>query len=145
MAIDQLPDDYLYNVIFYGGKTVGKSALMPDWGLTLTAQQIADVIGYMKATFQAAGAEPAAAGGACPQPRATPQAPPELLTLENPLEPTEANREAGRRLYHESAAPMACQFCHGTQGNGLGPMAGGFTPPPRNFTCAETMRSLADG
>lgn len=84
MAIDQLPDDYLYNVIFYGGKTVGKSALMPDWGLTLTAQQIADVISYMKATFQAAGAEPAAAGGACPQPRATPKAPPSCWLWRTP-------------------------------------------------------------
>jgi cytochrome c peroxidase len=146
MAIDQLPMDYLYDLVYFGGKAVGKSNAMPDWGMTFDDQQVADVIAYMRATFQT-GPAPSAAGatGACPQPRTTQEAPAEMLSLRNPLEPTEANLEAGRKLFQEKAIPMACRFCHGDQGDGLGPMAGGFVPPPRNFTCAETMTPLADG
>ena len=143
MAIDRLPEDYLYNVIHFGGKSVGKSALMPDWGMTLTAQQIADVIASMRARFKAPAV--AATEGRCPQPRSTAAAPAEFASRENPLEATAANLEAGRKLYHESAVPMACHFCHGEKGDGLGPLAGGFTPPPRIFTCAETMAPLSDG
>jgi hypothetical protein len=33
MAIDKEPLDYLFNVIYYGGKNVGKSPLMPYWGV----------------------------------------------------------------------------------------------------------------
>jgi mono/diheme cytochrome c family protein len=143
MAIHQLPDDYLYNVVFYGGKQMGKSAQMPDWGLTLSTQQIADVIAYMRASFRAE--EAAAAGGVCPQPRATPQAPPDSLALENPLAPTPENLEAGRALYLESAVPMPCKMCHGESGDGLGPLAAGFTPRPRNFQCAETLQAIPDG
>lgn len=144
MAIDQLPEDYLYNVVFYGGKAVGKSALMPDWGMTFTTQQLADVLAYMEATFRAPEAA-AAAPGECPQPRATPQAPPELYGATNPLEPTPENLAAGEKLYRHTAAPMACQFCHGEAGDGQGPMAAGFTPAPRNLACAPTMRELPDG
>ncbi len=143
MAIDQLPDDYLYNVIYFGGKSVGKSALMPDWGMTLTDEQIADVMASMRARFTAPAA--ATTAGNCPQPRATVAAPTDLLALVNPLEPTAEHLEAGRKLYHESAVPMACQFCHGAKGDGLGPLAGGFDPPPRSFSCAETMDPLSDG
>jgi mono/diheme cytochrome c family protein len=144
MAIDQLPADYLYEVVYYGGAAVGKSALMPDWGLTLDARQLADVLAYMRASFRGAPAE-AAAAPVCPQPRATAQAPPELLAARNPLDPTPEHLAAGERLYRQGATPMACQLCHGERGDGLGPMAAGFTPRPRNFTCAETMRDLPDG
>ncbi|MGH0037966.1 MAG: cytochrome c peroxidase [Myxococcota bacterium] len=145
MAIHQLPDDYLYNVVYFGGKEVGKSSSMPDWGMTFDAQRVADVIAYMKETFQAEVAPAAAGGGECPQPRATRQAPDEALAMTNPLAPDEGHLEAGRKLYQEAAVPMACRFCHGESGDGLGPMAAGFDPPPRNFACAETMAPLADG
>jgi len=46
------PDDYLYNLIFYGGKSLGKSSNMPDWGMTLSKQNIADVIAYLRSTFK---------------------------------------------------------------------------------------------
>lgn len=39
--------------------------------------------------------------------------------------------------------PRSCPT--GPEGDGLGPMAAGFTPPPRNFRCAETMGALPDG
>jgi mono/diheme cytochrome c family protein len=45
-------EDYLYNLIYYGGKSVGKSSNMPDWGLTLPIQSLADVITYVRSTFK---------------------------------------------------------------------------------------------
>ncbi|QPJ65577.1 MAG: c-type cytochrome [Candidatus Nitrohelix vancouverensis] len=52
LPLSDYPDDYLYNLIFYGGKSVGKSSMMPDWGMTLPPQDIADVIAYIKSTFK---------------------------------------------------------------------------------------------
>ena len=54
IPLSDYPEDYLYNVVYYGGKTVGKSANMPDWGLTLPPQDLADVIAYLRATFKGA-------------------------------------------------------------------------------------------
>ena len=34
------------------GKSVGKSPNMPDWGMTLPKQNLADVIAYLRATFK---------------------------------------------------------------------------------------------
>lgn len=52
MPLSEMPVDYLYNVVYYGGKSVGKSPSMPDWGLTLPAQDFADLIAYLRATFK---------------------------------------------------------------------------------------------
>jgi len=52
MALSEFPEDYLYNVIYYGGKSVGKSPNMPDWGLTIPPQGIADLIAYLRETFK---------------------------------------------------------------------------------------------
>ena len=52
LPLSEYPDDYLYNLIFYGGKSVGKSPNMPDWGLTLSRQNLADVIAYLRSTFK---------------------------------------------------------------------------------------------
>ena len=52
LPLSDYPDDYLYNLIFYGGKSVGKSSNMPDWGLTLPEQSLADVIAYIRSTFK---------------------------------------------------------------------------------------------
>lgn len=147
MSIDALPLDYLYDVVFYGGKSVGKSSSMPDWGTTLSPRQFADVLSYMRATFRGAPPEkgPAGAAAVCPQPRTTQAAPAEMQAARNPLEATPANVAAGETLYRESAVPMPCQMCHGDKGDGLGPIAAGFTPRPRNFACAETMNALSDG
>jgi mono/diheme cytochrome c family protein len=144
MALDQLLKGYLYNVVFYGGKAVGKSSSMPDWGVTFSTQQVADVLVYLTTTFRGGG-DAAATTAVCPQPRSTADAPPEARAVENPLEPSAARLEAGETLYRQTALPMACQLCHGEQGDGLGALAGGFTPRPRNFSCGETMRGIPDG
>jgi mono/diheme cytochrome c family protein len=144
MAMAQLSDEYLFGVVFHGGSAVGKSSNMPDWGLTLKEQEIADVVRYMKTAFAGAPA-PAADAAVCPQPRQTPDAPAELRQARNPLAPTPEHLAAGEKLYRETAVPMACQFCHGERGDGLGPLAAGYTPRPRNLTCAETMAALPDG
>jgi mono/diheme cytochrome c family protein len=57
LPLSDYPEDYLYNVVYYGGKTVGKSPDMPDWGLTLPPQDLADVIAYLRATFKGAPEE----------------------------------------------------------------------------------------
>jgi mono/diheme cytochrome c family protein len=46
--IDQLPDEYLATVITQGGEATGKSAFMPSWKTTLSEQDIADVIAYIR-------------------------------------------------------------------------------------------------
>jgi mono/diheme cytochrome c family protein len=52
IAFDQLPPEYLYNMINHGGAAMGKSANMPYWGLTIGQQGVADVMAYLKATFK---------------------------------------------------------------------------------------------
>jgi len=83
--------------------------------------------------------------GNCPQSRMTAQAPEGIYQLNNPLEPTQKNLDAGESLFRVEAQPTACKICHGVEGNGFGMMAQGLNPPPRNFTCAETMEEISDG
>ena len=64
MAFDKLPMEYLYNVIYHGGRSVGKSPTMPYWGLTIGQQGVADVMAYLKATFKGGPETTAAATGA---------------------------------------------------------------------------------
>ena len=52
IAFDQVPVEYLYNMINYGGAAMGKSASMPYWGLTIGQQGVADVMAYLRATFK---------------------------------------------------------------------------------------------
>ena len=153
MALDKEPLDYLYNVIFYGGHNVGKSAMMPYWGQTLGDQGVADVIAYMRDVFKgkktpsAGKTEPKAsqALGSCPQLRTTLQAPQHFLQMKNPLEASEKNIKKGKAFFLSRAKPLACKHCHGLKGDGKGFKAVNMTPPPRNFTCKETMKSVTDG
>jgi mono/diheme cytochrome c family protein len=46
--IDLLEDDYLATVITEGGEAVGKSGFMPSWKTTLSKEDIADVIAYIR-------------------------------------------------------------------------------------------------
>ncbi len=80
----------------------------------------------------------------CPQERKTATAPRSFLELNNPLEQNPENIEQGRLLYQQNAEP-SCVLCHGSGGDGLGQMGAALVPPPRNFTCAETMDSVSDG
>lgn len=81
----------------------------------------------------------------CPQPRFTQKAPEEIYNLKNPLESTAENLQNGKMLYQTRAKPMPCKLCHGVSGDGRGPMARGFNPPPRDFTCSETINGVPDG
>lgn len=83
--------------------------------------------------------------GNCDQERNTIQAPDEIRHLVNPLKFTTGTISAGESLYQKQAEPVACARCHGKDGDGLGPMANMFNPPPRNFTCAETVNNIEDG
>ena len=83
--------------------------------------------------------------GSCPQVRFTVSAPDEFLKLKNPLKSDSINLFAGESLFHTDAQPTACKICHGSTGNGMGMMAPGLNPPPRNFSCSETMKNISDG
>jgi mono/diheme cytochrome c family protein len=82
--------------------------------------------------------------GQCPQPRFTGNAPDAIYALSNPLGHSPENIAAGRRLYEKGAQP-ACHMCHGMKGDGRGPLAAQFDPPPRNFACAKTVNGIPDG
>jgi mono/diheme cytochrome c family protein len=151
IAFDKLPDEYLYNVINYGGKGVGKSTLMPYWSLTLGQSGVADVMAYLRETFKGVAVAEAPGGrtggplGVCPQARTTKKAPADFLKRTNPLPATGAHVQAGKKLYAETAKPLACMNCHGQQGDGAGPIGAALVPPPRNFTCGATMKDITDG
>jgi mono/diheme cytochrome c family protein len=83
--------------------------------------------------------------GECPQDRKTITAPQEFLNMQNPLAPDERTLKAGENLFQNEARPIACKFCHGVKGDGKSGPDFESTPPPRNFTCAETMKKLPDG
>lgn len=80
----------------------------------------------------------------CPQPRFTGKAPAEIYNLSSPLAPDASDVAAGRRLFEGGADP-GCILCHGTRGDGRGPLAADFDPPPRNFACAKTVNGIPDG
>ncbi len=153
IPFEKIPLDYLYNVIYYGGISVGKSPLMPYWGLTIGGEQgVADVIAYLKATFKgapeltsAASTGSSGSSGVCPQPRKTKRAPGKFRKMTNPLPNSPENIKAGETLYHKTAQPLACVQCHGDKGDGHGPMGAALNPHPRNFTCGETMKDISDG
>ncbi|NGP53919.1 cytochrome c [Thioalkalivibrio sp. XN8] len=81
----------------------------------------------------------------CPQPRDTQRAPDTYQAMTNPLAPSAENLAQGRALYEADRPGGSCASCHGTAGDGRGPVGAGLVPPPRDFTCAPTMTSLSDG
>lgn len=152
IPFEKIPLDYLYNVIYYGGKAVGKSSMMPYWGLTIGGTEgVSDVIAYLKTTFKGAPEMASATSpsggpsGVCPQPRNTKQAPGKFRNMTSPLPASQEHIKAGEKLYHETAQPLACKQCHGDKGDGQGPMGAALIPHPRNFTCGETMKDISDG
>lgn len=81
----------------------------------------------------------------CPQHRATERAPEAFLSRVNPLPRVQATTQSGARLYEAVLNGPACLDCHGRTGDGHGPLSAQFDPPPRNFTCADTVRDIPDG
>ena len=80
----------------------------------------------------------------CPQPRFTGRAPPEYYERTNPL-PATTDLRAAERLFRGDGRGTSCATCHGANGDGRGPMAEMFSPPPRNFRCAQTVNGIPDG
>jgi mono/diheme cytochrome c family protein len=83
--------------------------------------------------------------GVCPQTRTTAQAPDAIAQQKNPFESNAENFIKGESLYQWTAEPNPCKICHGPAGNGMGMMAHGLSPMPRNFTCSQTMNKISDG
>ena len=83
--------------------------------------------------------------GKCAQPRFTQRAPDEYYNLTNPLKATKENLDYGENFFQRGIKPVPCARCHGTEGDGLGRMAHMFDPPPRNFSCINTIKGVSDG
>lgn len=115
----------------------------------LVAVMLPVTLGACSTTGMSRVAEPQARGaqvaGRCPQPRETERAPDTYYVRTNPLPGTVENLERGRLLYQRDARPAPCASCHGADGGGQGPAGRDLVPPPRNFTCADTMRRIPDG
>ncbi|MFQ5483576.1 MAG: c-type cytochrome [Nitrospinaceae bacterium] len=87
-------------------------------------------------------ADTALAAGKCPQPRKTKSAPASMAKKDKTKR---ANKANGKKLYHKTAKPMACQMCHGKKGKGDGKLGKALKPSPRNFTCKKTMKKISPG
>jgi mono/diheme cytochrome c family protein len=83
--------------------------------------------------------------GICPQTRVTAQAPDKIAQQKNPFESNSENFIKGESLFQWTTEPNPCKTCHGPAGNGLGMMAQGLSPMPRNFACSQTMKEVSDG
>lgn len=83
--------------------------------------------------------------GECPQPRFTGKAPDDYLARTNPLTADAENIAAGANLYAGKSNSIPCLLCHGAKGDGKGPLATQYNPPPRNFACRETVSGIPDG
>jgi mono/diheme cytochrome c family protein len=46
--IGKLDDKYLFEIISKGGAAIGKSALMPPWGGSLTEADIRNIVAYIR-------------------------------------------------------------------------------------------------
>jgi mono/diheme cytochrome c family protein len=51
-VLNSRSDDYLRNIITLGGSALGKSAMMPPWGKTLTQGDIRALIAYIRSVAQ---------------------------------------------------------------------------------------------
>ena len=51
-TFNSLSDDFMQNTITLGGSAMGKSAIMPPWGQTLTQDEIRAVLAYARAVAQ---------------------------------------------------------------------------------------------
>jgi len=51
-TLNSLSDEFLQNVITFGGSAMGKSSMMPPWGQTLSQEEIRALIAYFRAVAQ---------------------------------------------------------------------------------------------
>jgi len=66
-TFNALSDEFVQNVITLGGSAMGKSAMMPPWGRTLSSDDIRAVIAYIRVVAQPAYRPPARSRGAYPE------------------------------------------------------------------------------
>ena len=81
----------------------------------------------------------------CPQPRFTGKAPDDYYSRTNPVAPSDAALKAATAIFQGTARGGNCAVCHGKNGDGKGPLASQYDPPPRNFSCAKTVAGVPDG
>lgn len=55
-------DDYLLQIVTLGGKALGRSSAMPEWGLELSGADILDVVTYLREVIERKKALAAAPG-----------------------------------------------------------------------------------
>ena len=56
-----------------------------------------------------------------------------------------ADYASGKRIYNQTAKPMACKMCHGKNGDGGGKLGKALRPPPSNFTSMDAMKDVSPG
>ncbi len=61
-TLNDVSDEFMQNIITLGGSALGKSAIMPPWGQTLTPDQVRAVIAYARAIAQPPYKPPARPG-----------------------------------------------------------------------------------
>ena len=66
LAASRRGDDYWLQIITVGGLNMGRSSVMPEWGLELSAQEILAVVYYLREVNDAAVARARTRGGAAP-------------------------------------------------------------------------------
>jgi len=82
------------------------------------------------------------ARGICPQSRNTKSAPTGTTKMSIPKS---ADAKAGKKIFQNTAKPMACKMCHGSKGEGDGKLGAALKPIPRNFACSATMAAVSPG
>ncbi len=87
----------------------------------------------------------AATPGECPQPRFTARAPDDYFARSIPPAAASMNPQSAKPIFEGKSEAANCAICHGKKGDGKGVLAGQFDPPPRNFTCAKTVKGVPDG
>jgi cytochrome c5 len=60
-TLNDVSDEFMQSIITLGGSAMGKSAMMPPWGRTLSPDEITAVIAYTRAIAQPAYQQPARA------------------------------------------------------------------------------------
>ncbi len=61
-TLNGLSDEFMENIITLGGSAMGKSAIMPPWGRTLTQEEIRAIMAYARAIAQPPYQPPARPG-----------------------------------------------------------------------------------
>ena len=61
-TLNPISDELLRNTITLGGSAMGKSALMPAWGKTLSQEQVQELIAYLRVIAQPPYTPPARPG-----------------------------------------------------------------------------------